>query len=130
MKDSLHMPGGGALATLNVSGLRTDGDSLKFDYEDRLGRVEQGFVMRWGNGFLAYQDRCPHWSIPMEQSDGRMMNAQNSYILCPMHGALFEPESGVCFQGPCEGDRLEKFTVLVVDEDHVEIHQGRVRLQF
>ena len=34
------------------------------------------------------------------------MDADNLFIQCSTHGALFKPGSGECIAGPCQGDSL------------------------
>jgi nitrite reductase/ring-hydroxylating ferredoxin subunit len=35
--------------------------------------------------------------------------------MCSTHGALFRVEDGVCLAGPCQGDRLEPYPIVVRD---------------
>ena len=36
----------------------------------------------------------------------RFLTSDGALILCSSHGALFEPEQGLCIAGPCRGARL------------------------
>jgi nitrite reductase/ring-hydroxylating ferredoxin subunit len=121
--DEAVRPGRGKLAEVDVSGLKSNGDAVTFEYVDVLGQEAEGFVMKWGGGFVAYENRCPHWSVPLGFGDDQFLDDTGSVILCPMHGARFDIESGVCTMGPCLDDGLEKFRV-EVKGDVAEIHRA------
>ena len=105
------MPGRGVLAEIDVSALRKNGDARTFEYEDRLGQPAEGFIMRWNGGYVAYENRCPHWSVPVGWDDETFLAPNGRDIVCPMHGARFAPDTGKCWEGPCLGESLERFTV-------------------
>eukprot|EP01060_Flectonema_neradi_P028157 TRINITY_DN3788_c0_g1_i1.p1 TRINITY_DN3788_c0_g1~~TRINITY_DN3788_c0_g1_i1.p1 ORF type:complete len:279 (+),score=29.46 TRINITY_DN3788_c0_g1_i1:95-838(+) len=55
----------------------------------------------------AFSNRCPHVGIPMDQN-GDIWAPEYSVIRCSAHFALFNPESGLCVNGPCTGKYLER----------------------
>ena len=110
-------PGRGKLADVETAGLSHNGAGKTFFYTDRLGQESEGFLMRWNDTLVAYQNLCPHWSIPI--GEDHFLDESGRSIFCPMHGALFDPENGVCFSGPCLGDRLTPFEVRSSAEEGV-----------
>ena len=62
----------------------------------------------------AYRNRCPHIGIGLDWGDGRCKSGANE-LICAMHGATFEADTGVCTGGPCAGDRLERIAISIVD---------------
>ena len=38
---------------------------------------------------------------------GDFFDASKLYLVCATHGALYEPDSGLCVAGPCRGARLK-----------------------
>ena len=54
----------------------------------------------------AYLNRCPHLGVPLNWDNDRFMDSEGSLLRCATHGALFEPESGLCILGPCRGEYL------------------------
>ena len=77
--------------------------------------------MKWKEGFVAFQNRCPHWSLPLGVDDD-FLDSSGAYIFCPAHGATFSPEDGDCKSGPCVGDKLHQFEVRETDvASHYEI---------
>lgn len=72
------------------------------------------FVVRRGACVFGYVNSCPHAWTPLDWSPDRFMNMDKTHILCGVHGAVFDIESGRCISGPCKGDRLTAFPVTVI----------------
>ena len=50
---------------------------------------------------------CPHVDgAPLAWRKDAYLSADGQTIVCYGHGAVFDPESGVCVRGPCIGQRL------------------------
>jgi len=64
------------------------------------------FVQRIGEAVYAYRNLCPHVALPMDWRPGVFMDPQRTFFLCANHGAVFRPEDGYCFAGPCRGQYL------------------------
>jgi len=74
-----------------------------------------GFVVRLGETARGYVDRCPHAGLPLAQALDDYMTADGLLIACSWHGALFDPDSGLCVGGPCGGARLKAWPLEVRD---------------
>lgn len=127
MNDDVLIPGRGPLATIDVSDLTSEGDARTFEYTDRLGQPAEGFVLRYRDSFVAYENRCPHWSVPVGFDDENFLDENGKDIICPMHGARFSAETGKCWSGPCINDGLEKFAV-TLDGDEATISRVTLKL--
>ena len=91
--------------------------------EFRLGGGDwplRGFVVRAGEQVRAYVNRCPHQLYRMNVLPDDLLSADRRYILCEMHDALFEKDSGRCIAGPCLGRSLWTLPI--------QIDAGRVLL--
>jgi nitrite reductase/ring-hydroxylating ferredoxin subunit len=99
-----------ALQDLDATGCR----------EFRLGRGEwplRGFVVRAADGGVhAYVNRCAHLRYPLNYDADRFLTQDGKAILCYVHLAMFEPETGRCFSGPCSGLSLARVPVRVLGE--------------
>ena len=73
----------------------------------------RGFVVRRGETVRAYVNHCPHAGFPLNWQPDQFLAAGAALILCVMHGALFEIDSGVCVSGPCAGKALRALPVRV-----------------
>lgn len=73
----------------------------------------RGFVVRRGQHVHAYVNHCPHAGFPLNWRPDAFLSRQAPLILCAMHGALFEIETGVCVSGPCAGLGLRTLPVRV-----------------
>jgi len=73
------------------------------------------FVVRCGEGVRAYRNVCPHLQMALNFAGDGFMASDGLHLFCPMHGATFRIEDGVCLQGPPEGDALTAIPVAVED---------------
>ena len=46
----------------------------------------------------------------LDYGDGRCLHGERQ-LLCNMHGALFEVDTGYCVDGPCSGDSLTRLPI-------------------
>ena len=72
-----------------------------------------GVVVRRGGLVAGYEDRCPHAGWPLAAPGDRFLTRGGEHILCSGHGALFRLEDGGCVAGPCAGDHLQSWPVVV-----------------
>jgi nitrite reductase/ring-hydroxylating ferredoxin subunit len=87
--------------------------------EFRLGGGDwplRGFVVRAGESVRAYVNRCPHQLYRMNFLPDDLLSADRRYILCEMHDALFEKDTGLCIAGPCLGRSLWQLPIQIENE--------------
>lgn len=65
------------------------------------------FAVRQGSELRVYVNACPHLGTPLDWAPDAFLSSDGRHIICSMHGAEFEPLTGLCTRGPCQGDRLE-----------------------
>jgi len=71
----------------------------------------RAFALRHDGQVVAYMNRCAHVPTEMDWQPGEFLDADRRFILCSMHGALYEPATGRCVGGPCVGARLMSVAV-------------------
>lgn len=76
------------------------------------GKVFQGFVVKKGGKYYAYQNLCMHLPITLDLNDDDFFTYDKAHLQCHMHGAMYVVETGVCIAGPCEGTTLVSLEVL------------------
>lgn len=86
------------------------GKGVKFDLP-QLGERVTGFVIRFNGKAFAYVNQCAHVSIELDWEEGQFFNITQEAIICATHGAMYMPESGLCFAGPCKGRGLKPLLV-------------------
>ncbi|RKP56793.1 Rieske (2Fe-2S) protein [Pararobbsia silviterrae] len=68
-------------------------------------------VLRRGDAVWAYENRCPHFSIPLDFEPGQFCTYDSALLMCAHHSAMFRFEDGHCIDGPCEGAALTRIDV-------------------
>ncbi len=90
------------------------GKALKFEFT-RGGIRREGFVVRFKGKLAAYENVCRHIPVALDSGDGDFFTRDGKHLICAAHGALYEPLSGLCLRGPCEGASLKPLPVAVCD---------------
>jgi nitrite reductase/ring-hydroxylating ferredoxin subunit len=72
---------------------------------------EKGFVVRHDGLACAFVNRCPHQGTELDWQPGEFFEEAGLYLICATHGAMFEPQTGRCIAGPCQGECLEAVRV-------------------
>jgi len=89
-------------------------------YEYSL-QTDNGFVSIMvqlnNDSYLGYENSCPHQGRRMNYAAGKFLTTDSGNIVCPAHGAEFNPESGLCINGPCLGESLKSITIKTNEED-------------
>lgn len=70
------------------------------------GQPVRAFVMRFEGRLVAYLNRCSHVPTEMDWRPGEFLDVDRRWILCSIHGAMYEPADGRCVGGPCGRGRL------------------------
>jgi nitrite reductase/ring-hydroxylating ferredoxin subunit len=74
----------------------------------------RGFVLRVGNAYRAYVNRCPHAGHALNFRPHQFLTPDGALIICGSHGALFERDGGLCIAGPCEGKALTSLPIEIL----------------
>jgi nitrite reductase/ring-hydroxylating ferredoxin subunit len=90
--------------------LQERGDGVRFDVQYG-GQLTCAFALRVEGVVHAYLNRCAHVAMEMDWQPGKFLDSSQRYILCATHGAAYEPDTGRCVAGPCNGARLTKLQV-------------------
>lgn len=85
--------------------LEEAGRAVLFDVME-FGHTVQAFAVRHDNVAVAYLNRCAHVPTAMDWQEGQFFDMDKQYIICAIHGAMYEPSNGQCVAGPCPGARL------------------------
>lgn len=82
-----------------------------FVFRDSHGLMREGFVIRFDGLLHGYLNCCPHQPLSLDYGDGDFFTPEGDLLLCRNHGALFEPATGRCVEGPCHGAFLRALPV-------------------
>lgn len=70
------------------------------------GKPVSAFAVRYNTVAVAYLNRCAHLPAEMDWQPGQFWDLDKRFIVCAMHGALYDPPQGRCVMGPCRGAHL------------------------
>jgi nitrite reductase/ring-hydroxylating ferredoxin subunit len=74
-------------------------------------------IARKANQFFAFENACPHQGSRLDTRPGEFLDDEGNFITCGNHHAQFDPDTGHCFIGPCQGQRLTPITLVIDDGD-------------
>ncbi len=69
------------------------------------------FAMRFEGQVVAYLNRCAHVPTEMDWQEGQFLDGDKEFIICSIHGAMYDPRSGRCISGQCGRMGLTSITV-------------------
>lgn len=87
-----------------------DGGARGFEFQTSEG-LREGFVVRRGECLVAYRNVCPHLGNPLNWKPDAFLTRARDQIMCSVHGAVFEIETGLCVGGACLGRSLTAIPV-------------------
>lgn len=87
----------------------SSGFRFNITYKDE---VLPAFVVRFNGEVRGYINRCGHISLELDFIPGRFFDRSREYLMCSTHGALYNPETGRCIGGPCQGKGLQPIAVV------------------
>ena len=74
------------------------------------------FLIYFNEHYYAYVNSCPHTQINLNWQKEQFFSVDGLFLQCSLHGALFEPSSGLCIRGPCMGKLLKQLKVVVEND--------------
>ena len=77
----------------------------------RDGRIVSAFIVNHEGTHYAYVNRCPHAGMPLDWWPNEFWSDDGRLLACATHGAVFEPDTGRCVEGPCPGARLDPLPI-------------------
>jgi nitrite reductase/ring-hydroxylating ferredoxin subunit len=78
-------------------------------------------LLRAGGDIHAYRNCCAHFHIPLNYEPGVFHVLDCRVLMCAHHGAMYGIADGVCFDGPCKGESLQKIPIAIVEDQVVLI---------
>lgn len=87
--------------------LEERGKALNFDVL-QYREPARAFAMRYEGQVVAYLNRCAHVPTEMDWQEGEFLDRDKRYIMCSIHGAIYDPLTGHCAGGMCGRIGLHK----------------------
>ena len=77
------------------------------------------FLINYQGSFHAYVNSCRHLITPLDFLRHQFFTEDGRHLVCLTHGALYEPDTGLCVDGPCQGLSLRALPVRVESDEIV-----------
>lgn len=87
------------------------------DFDQIMAEDDQGneiILVKVDGQMHAYSNHCPHIGAGLDYGTGQCLTP-SGHLQCSLHGALFEPDTGYCFAGPCNGQSLQRVPITIRD---------------
>ena len=78
-----------------------------------LGGETVFLVPKLAGRVVGFENLCRHIPISIDYDDNRFFTPDHEHFICQTHGALYEPLTGKCVRGPCEGNSLYPLDIVV-----------------
>ena len=75
------------------------------------GVEREAFAVRYRGKVHAYLNTCRHQGLELDFGDAHFFDEPYDALVCCHHGARYRPDSGECFEGPCQGASLTPLRV-------------------
>ncbi len=92
-----------------------DPSTIKF-FIKKDGEDQPGFVVLFNSKYYAYRNKCQHLAVELDWENNKFFEAEERFIVCATHGALYEPSTGKCISGPCTGKNLELLNLEITED--------------
>ena len=74
-------------------------------------------VTNKGNRYYAFENACPHQGKWLDLHPGQFIDDSGNFLTCGHHRSQFDLDTGHCFIGPCQGQRLKTIALVIDDGD-------------
>ena len=105
--------------TIAVELFENDPFSIKFDYISN-GENLTGFALLFEGTYYVYKNQCQHPPVELDWEGNQFFDEENKFIICATHGAIYQPETGLCVGGPCNGKKLTTMP-FEIEEDSIVV---------
>jgi nitrite reductase/ring-hydroxylating ferredoxin subunit len=107
------------------SQLQDGGAAMPFEVS-HAGQACRAFAIRFQGLPHAYLNRCTHVAMELDWQPNRIFDDSGEWLLCASHGAAYQPDTGQCAGGPCQGGLVK---ITVSERDNMVFWHGAYNLQ-
>jgi nitrite reductase/ring-hydroxylating ferredoxin subunit len=104
-------------STLEVEDGEAQGFTLMRKTEDGGATPWPILITRKGSGVFGFENACPHAGSRLDTVPGQFLDDDGNFLTCGKHRAQFDLDTGHCFIGPCQGQRLTPVKLVIDDGD-------------
>lgn len=113
----MDKPGTGAVYVCDSDELKEADIGVRFEVRTAAASTPlPAFAVRSQGQVVAYLNQCRHVAMELDWQARHFFDQEGRYLMCATHGALYEPQTGLCVLGPCRGQSL--IPVPVIEKEH------------
>ncbi len=90
--------------------LQEKGGGVRFTIPEKTEQ-SSAFVVRFEGKAYGFMNQCAHLPVELDWNEGDFFTKDQSYLICATHGAQYDPKTGHCISGPCQGKTLKQIAV-------------------
>ena len=90
--------------------LKSGGTGIEFTVL-KDDEILPAFAIRFRDVVYAYINRCSHMELKLNFVNDDFFDLDKKNLICATHGAVYDPTTGACLGGPCNGLGLVPITV-------------------
>lgn len=94
--------------------LEEGGQGACFDVV-RHGQAVPAFAVRYHGRIQGYLNQCGHIPAPLDFQPGAFFDLTGTMLICSVHGALYDPQTGRCLSGRCQSRGLTPLSLVERD---------------
>jgi nitrite reductase/ring-hydroxylating ferredoxin subunit len=107
----------------NARELRDGGDGVRFVVRGAAGELP-AFAIRHRGVIYAYLNVCAHQQAELDWLPGVFFDADGRTLVCSLHGANYDPDTGRCVAGPCIGATLTRVPITVEADGAIVVRES------
>jgi nitrite reductase/ring-hydroxylating ferredoxin subunit len=81
-------------------------------------------LLRSQQTVYAYANRCPHFGVPLANTNGPLHHTAHDNVQCNVHLARFRWTDGLCTWGDCAGEYLSAIPVEIDSDGAIRIKRA------
>lgn len=88
----------------------------------RVLHPESNFKALRKQGLIAADEQPPPVKfMEVSSPSSSLFTVDGQYLMCKSHGAVFDPSSGICVAGPCQGQALVPLETRVMEDGSLHV---------
>ncbi|NVJ50409.1 MAG: Rieske (2Fe-2S) protein [Gammaproteobacteria bacterium] len=81
-----------------------------------LSMQQSCIVVQTNQQVNVFLNQCPHAAARLNFDSDAITALDGYHLYCQLHGAQFDPQTGYCSRGPCQGQSLTQLPCQIIEQ--------------